>query len=311
MSKLDDLRRGAGSNVAESTGAGVSRLSLAAVASVPIGGARYKDVAKTKNAFEVPVDKIAPDPNQPRKVFTPEDLQDLADSIRTRGLLQPIRVRWDNDREKYTIVAGERRWRASIMAGKATLTCVIVEGEMTDSEILHDQLVENCLRSNLQPIEQAEAFKTLMSAKGWNGTRLAEELHIRDSTVFKALALLELPGEVRERVAAGEIKPATAYELSQLEQPADQVALADRVVNEKLTRDEAAAVVRQKTGRAGGVSRTGRVEISLDQSRKVTLTGLADQGPETIIAALRQAIRQVQAKSREAAQGIGLPGEAA
>jgi ParB family transcriptional regulator, chromosome partitioning protein len=311
MGKLDDLRRGAGSNVAESTGAGVSRLSLAEFASVPIGGARYKDVAKTKNAFEVPADKIVPDPNQPRKVFTPEHLQDLADSIRTRGLLQPIRVRWDNEREKYTIVAGERRWRASIMAGKATLTCVIVEGEMIDSEILHDQLVENCLRANLQPIEQAEAFKTLMAAKGWNGTRLAEELHIRDSTVFKALALLGLPGEVRERVAAGEIKPATAYELSQLEQSEDQVALAERIVNEKLTRDEAATAVRQKTGRARGTSQSGRVEIRLDRGRKVMLAGLTDQGPDAIITALRQAIRQVQAKARVSVQGDELPEEAA
>ena len=89
--------------------------------------------SKAKNAFEVPVDKIVPDPNQPRKVFTPEDLQDLSDSIRARGLLQPIRVRWDEEREKYVIVAGERRWRAAIMAGKATLTCVIVEGEMAES----------------------------------------------------------------------------------------------------------------------------------------------------------------------------------
>ena len=199
MSKLDELRRGAGGNAAESMGAGVARRSLVEGASVPIGGTRYKDLAKAKNAFEVPVDKIVPDPNQPRKVFTPEELQDLSDSIRGRGLLQPIRVRWDEEREKYVIVAGERRWRAAIMAGKATITCVIVEGEMNDGEILHDQLVENCLRSNLQPIEQAEAFKALMDAKGWSAARLAEEIHIRDSTVFKALALLELPGEVRER----------------------------------------------------------------------------------------------------------------
>ena len=101
-----------------------------------------------------------------------------------------------------------------------------------------------------------------MDAKGWSAARLAEELHIRDSTVFKALALLELPGEVRERVAAGEIKPATAYELSQLDRPQDQVALAERVVAEKLTRDQAAAAVREKTGRGGlragkGGSRSG------------------------------------------------------
>lgn len=310
MGKLDDLRRDAGSNVAESTGAGVSRRSLVEGTSVSIGGARYKDIAKSKNAFEVPVDKIVPDPNQPRKIFTPEELQDLADSIRARGLLQPIRVRWDDEREKYTIVAGERRWRASIMAGKPTLTCVIVDGDASDGEILHDQLVENCLRSNLQPIEQAEAFKTLMEAKAWSAARLAEELHIRDSTVFKALALLGLPGEVRERVAAGEIKPATAYELSQLEEPEEQVALAARVVRDKLTRDEAAQVVRQKTGKPRSASGSGKVEIRLEGGRKLVITGLHDDKPETIVAALKQAMRQVQAQAREALSE-NLPGEAA
>ena len=219
MSKLDELRRGAAATPPRAWGPGSPADRRWRARRSRSAGARYKDLAKTKNAFEVPVDKIVPDPNQPRKVFTPEDLQDLADSIRGRGLLQPIRVRWDEEREKYVIVAGERRWRAAIMAGKATITCVVVEGEMTEAEILHDQLVENCLRADLQPIEQAEAFKTLMDAKGWSAARLAEELHIRDSTVFKALALLELPGEVRERVAAGEIKPATAYELSQLDRP--------------------------------------------------------------------------------------------
>ncbi len=294
MSKLDELRRGAGGNAAESMGAGITRRSLAEGVSNPIGGARYKDLAKTKNAFDVPVDKIVPDPNQPRKVFTPEDLQDLSDSIRARGLLQPIRVRWDEGREKYVIVAGERRWRAAIMAGKATITCVIVEGEMIESEILHDQLVENCLRANLQPIEQASAFKTLMDAKDWNAARLAEELHIRDSTVFKALALLELPREVREQVAAGEIKPATAYELSQLDRPQDQVELASRVVTERLTRDQAAAAVREKTGRVAPPPRHGRAEIRLDGGRKVTISGLPDDRPETIAVALKQALKQVQ-----------------
>ena len=303
MSKLDELRRGAGGNVAESMGAGVARRSLADGVSVPIGGARYQDLVKAKNAFEVPADKIVPDPNQPRKVFTPEDLQDLSDSIRSRGLLQPIRARWDEERQKYVIVVGERRWRAAIMAGKATVACVIVEGEMTESEILHDQLVENCLRSDLQPIEQAEAFRGLMDARNWTAARLAEELHIRDSTVFKALALLELPGEVRERVAAGEIKPATAYALSQLDVPQDQVELAERVVAEKLTRDEAAAVVREKTGRTVPPSRKGRVEIRLGEGRKVTVSGLADDRPETVAAALKHALKQVQERAREADQG--------
>jgi ParB family chromosome partitioning protein len=305
MSKLDELRRGAGGNAAESMGVGVARRSLAESMSSPIGGERYKDLVKAKNSFEVPIDKLVPDPNQPRKVFASEDLQDLSDSIRSRGLLQPIRARWDGEREKYVIVAGERRWRAAIMAGRPSIACVIVEGEMAEAEILHDQLVENCLRTDLQPIEQAQAFKVLMDAKAWTAARLAEELHVRDSTVFKALALLDLPGEVRQKVADGEIRPATAYALSQLDRPEDQVELAERVVAEKLTRDEAEAAVRVKSGRAV-TPRKGKVEISLGRGRKVTLSGLADDRPETVAAALRQALKQVQGQARAAG-----PGEAA
>jgi ParB family transcriptional regulator, chromosome partitioning protein len=295
MSKLDELRRGAGDNAAESMGVGVARRSPLEGASTPIGGARYKDLSKARNAFEVPVDKIVPDPNQPRKVFTPEDLQDLADSIRGRGLLQPIRVRWDEEREKYIIVAGERRWRAAIMAGKPAITCVVVDGEMAEAEILHDQLVENCIRADLQPIEQAEAFKALMDAKGWSAARLAEELHVRDSTVFKALALLELPGEVRERVAAGEIKPATAYELSQLERQQDQVAMAERVVAEKLTRDQVADVVKaRKAGRGAADRRPDPVTLDLGDCQVVVRWKKASD--VTAIQALRKALRMAQAQ---------------
>ena len=197
------------------------------------------------------------------------------------------------------------------MAGKASLTCVVVDGEQAEGEILHDQLVENCLRSNLQPIEQAEAFRTLLDAKGWNAARLAEELHIRDSTVFKALALLDLPGEVREKVAAGEIRPATAYELSRLEEPEAQKALAERVVREGLSRDEAASAVRQKAGRAGGAPRSGRLAISIDKKRKVTLSGLDDDRPETVIAALKAALKVVQADARVRPAGPQPAGEAA
>jgi len=302
MSKLDELRRGAAGNAAESVGAGVARRSPLEGAPVSIGGARYKDLAKAKGAFDVPVDKIVPDPNQPRKVFTPEDLQDLADSIRDRGLLQPIRARWDEGREKYIVIAGERRWRAARMAGLDKLTCVVADSEMAEAEILHDQLVENCIRADLQPIEQAEAFKVLMDAKGWSAARLAEELHIRDSTVFKALALLELPGEVRAKIAAGEIKPATAYELSQLEHPEEQVAMAERVVAEKLTRDQAAAAVREKTGRGRASPAVGRAEFRLEKGGKVVVSGLADDRPETILAALKEVTKAVQARTREAAR---------
>src|SRR6476646_1161749 len=101
------------------------------------------------------------------------------------------------------IVTGERRWRASILAGRPTIAAVILDGERTDSQVLEMQLVENCIREDLQPIEQARAFRTLMDRNDWPAARLAEALHLNAATVSRALALLDLPFTVQEAVAAG------------------------------------------------------------------------------------------------------------
>src|SRR5262249_39285040 len=138
-------------------------------------------------------------------------------------------------------------------------------------------------------------------AKGWSAARLAEELHIRDSTVFKALALLDLPGEVRAKVSAGDIKPATAYELSQLDSPDEQAELATRVVAEKLTRDQVADVVKARREGRGVASPTARVEFKLPGGCKVTVAGLADDRPETVLARLTEAVKAARAKVRESA----------
>jgi hypothetical protein len=98
-------------------------------------------------------------------------------------------------------------------------------------------------------------------------------------------------------------EPATAYELSQLERPEEHVAMAEWVVAEKLTRDQAAAAFREKTGRGEASGRKGRAEIRLEGGRKVIVSGLADDRPETILAALRQAMKSVQGRVREAVQG--------
>jgi ParB family transcriptional regulator, chromosome partitioning protein len=145
------------------------------------GPGKYDGLKAFRDARLIPIDRLVPDPDQPRKVFTDEAIDRLADSLRARGMLQPIRARWDTDLGRWVIVAGERRFRAARRAGWTEVPCVTVEGAMTDSEILQDQLIENCLREDLQPLEQAEAFKALMNANGWSARRLGEELHIASS----------------------------------------------------------------------------------------------------------------------------------
>ena len=191
-----------------------------------IGGTRYQDLVKAKNAFEVPdrQDRARPQPAAGRS---------------SRPRIAPGSVRFDSlpgppatdpgalgrgtgevrHRRRRAAMAGRESWRARRRSPASSS-----EGEMTEIEILHDQLVGEL------PPRRSPAHRAGRGVPQPDGcqeldrpARLAEELHIRDSTVFKALALLELPGEVRERVAAGEIKPATAYALSQLDSPQDQV----------------------------------------------------------------------------------------
>src|SRR5262249_22242797 len=154
---------------------------------------------KSKNAVEIPLDKLAPDPAQPREEFNEEALSRLAESLQTKGQLQPIRVRWDEGRGVYTILVGERRWRAARMAGLPTIAAVVADGPIDAGELLAIQLVENCLREDLKPIEQAKAFKILIDRNGWTVRQAAHELSINHSNVVRALALLELPQTVQEQ----------------------------------------------------------------------------------------------------------------
>ena len=164
MSKLDELRRTAGQNIKDSAGADrVERPEANAAGGAPD---RWRGVERSRDMAMIPVAKIDRDPDQPRQEFDEEELDRLAESLRIRGQLQPIRVRWDEGRGVYVVLAGERRWRAARMAGLDKLACVIHEGVLTDEEKLAMQLVENALRADLKPVEQARAYRRLMDAQG-------------------------------------------------------------------------------------------------------------------------------------------------
>jgi ParB family transcriptional regulator, chromosome partitioning protein len=260
MSKLDEMRRGAGANVGESMGAG--RIPGQAMhGAYPVSGipARLQGIAKSKDAAEIPIGKIIPDPDQPRKEFTEAELARLVESLKQRGQLQPIRVRWDDGRRAYVIICGERRWRAAERAELPTMTAIIMDGPISPADLLAIQLCENCLREDLKPVEQARAFKALMDQYGWTATQVGRELGIDQSSVSRALKLLELPGPVQEMVEQGAMSAATAYEVSKLDDPDAQREVAGRIVAEDLSRAEAIEAVREASGRsAGGGKGKGR-----------------------------------------------------
>lgn len=305
MSKLDELRRATGGNVAESMGKGVARPGPTHGASPPPSGAdRWSGVERLAGAQRVPVDRIGRDPSQPREVFAEAELAELADSIRERGILQPIRVRWDEGRGMYVVIAGERRYRAATMAGLAVVPCVVEDAPMTDSEILLDQLAENIVRLDLEPIEQAKAFKRLMDANDWSARRLAEALHIDHDKVNRAVRLLALPAAIQDAVAVGEMAPTTAFELTKLADPEAQADVAARVVAEGLNRAEVVEAVREQATRS---PRSGKGRGAKAKPRKTTATIRTAAGKvtvenrrgvddETLEAALVEALGTIRAR---------------
>lgn len=300
MSKREELLRSGGDNILSSMGTGQSQELPAGLdpATALRRPAHLEGLTREKAAARIAVDRIVRDPDQPREEFDEEALQRLADSLRTRGQLQPIRVRWDEGRGAYVILVGERRWRAAQQAGLTELSCIIVDGELPADERLMIQLIENALREDLRPVEQARAYKALMEAREWSGNQLAKELHIAQSSVVRALALLELPAPVQAQVEQGALAATVAAELTKLPEPAMRAEVAQAIVDQGLTRSEVAEVVKAVRARRPAQSRPDPVEVDLGDGITVVVRY---RKPTTVTAqqALRKALKVLQDRDRD------------
>lgn len=200
------------------------------------------DGANTDRRAEtmVPVENLEPNPQQPRIDFGHEELRSLSDSIRQKGVIQPLIVRPKAELGKYEIVAGERRWRAAQMAQLHEVPVVI--RELTDSEVLEVAIIENIQRENLNAIEEALGFKQLMSRFGHTQEKLAEALSRSRSHVANLLRLLTLPEDVQSMVRAGTLTAGHARALISSHAPLD---LAKIVVGRGLSVRETEDLVRK------------------------------------------------------------------
>jgi ParB family chromosome partitioning protein len=163
------------------------------------------------DAWKIPLERIDADPNQPRREFDEDELARLAASLKAHGQLQPIRVRYDETRERFVVIVGERRLRAARLAGLPMLTAIVDQTEQ--SARLEIQLIENLARADLKPMEEARAFATLRDTYGYSAKTLAERLGVSESKVSRSLALLELPEDTQDAVDEGEIRGAAIREL--------------------------------------------------------------------------------------------------
>ncbi|HLZ47196.1 MAG TPA: ParB/RepB/Spo0J family partition protein [Candidatus Limnocylindria bacterium] len=197
---------------------------------------------------ELPVEKVIPNPEQPRMTFHEETLQELAASIREHGVLQPILVRPAGD--EYQIIAGERRWRASKLAGKETIPAIIERFD--DATALEIALIENLQREDLSPLDEAIIYKKMTDELGYSIRNLAGKLGKDKGYVENRLRLATAPDDVREMVAARYDTLSAAYELMKIEDKRRRKSLAKQVVAGKLTlirlRDKVERVLNPEQG---------------------------------------------------------------
>lgn len=259
MNAAERLLERFGANISQSLGVRASAEASSTrpdgESSAPTGANPTAGRSRARSLGLMDIRNVAPDPDQPRKQFDPDALRRLSESLKKFGQLMPIRVRWDQQLGKWRIVSGERRYRAALAAGLPSVTCHFLEETLGLPRVLEEQLVENCLREDLTPVEQARAFRALMEANGWSARRVGEELGLASGTVAKALAILKLPEDLQAQVDSGAILSSVAYELSRLDGEDDQRAAAKRLADERLGRDDAVALLRKKSSRSANASR--------------------------------------------------------
>ena len=195
-------------------------------------GARGNGVG-TQSGLMLDVSEIQPDPNQPRKNFRPEAMDELVESIRVHGILQPILVSKKDGSEGYTIVAGERRWRAAQSIGLQQIPAVVRDTDSTSRMLL--ALVENLQRSDLGILEEAAAYDQLQNEFGLTQQEIGRRVGRSRSAVANTLRLLDLPSAVMELVRSGDISAGHARALLQLQNYDRQIEIATLITDDGLS----------------------------------------------------------------------------
>ena len=194
-------------------------------------GEATAEVGAGSGEVTLPLEKISPNPDQPRKVFDEEALEELADSVRHDGVLQPLLVRKKG--KGYEIVAGERRYQAARRAGLTEVPVVI--RDVSDDEVFRLALIENLQREDLNPIEAAEGYRLLIERDGLTQEQLGNVLSKSRSAVANTLRLLDLPDEVQECMVDGRLTAGHARAILAVPSEEGRIRLANKVIAENLT----------------------------------------------------------------------------
>jgi ParB family transcriptional regulator, chromosome partitioning protein len=211
------------------------------------GNESIADNSQGERVLLVPLSKVKPNPQQPRKEFSEEALSELADSIRSQGILQPLIV--EKRGEAYHIIAGERRFRAAEKAGVEELPVLI--RSFSSEERLEIALIENIQREDLTPLEEASAYEVLVREKGLSQEEVAKKVGKKRSTIANSLRLLKMPEEMRDAVNRGDISAGHARAILSVTNPLGRDRLYRKILDQGLSvRRAEEEALRQNTGGA-------------------------------------------------------------
>lgn len=230
-------------------------------------------IEKGSNEHIIKITKIEPNRKQPRKKFDEDALQELADSIKQFGLLQPILVQ---DRNTfYEIVAGERRWRAAKLAGLREVPVIIKK--FSDQEIVEISLIENIQRENLNPIEEAQAYKRLLTEFNLKQDQVAERVSKSRTAVTNSMRLLKLCEDVQQMVIEDMISTGHARTLIGIENPKLQYEVAQKIFDEKMSVREAEKLVKNI-----GKEKKEKLEKSIDSGLQIIYHDLEEKMKDSL-----------------------------
>jgi ParB family chromosome partitioning protein len=218
----------------------------------------------------VPLERVQPCPFQPRKEFTAEALQELADSIREQGIIQPLIVRQKGDR--FELIAGERRWRAAQLAKLTELPVIVREAD--DREVLELALIENLQRENLNPLEEAQGYSELIGKFAMTQEDVAVKVGKSRAVVANALRLLKLPPDVQINIRDGRLSVGHAKVILGLSNPAEQKLAAERIIKDSLNVRQTEELITRMQQPARGVTASRLNGTSLPVIKDVHVANL-------------------------------------
>lgn len=220
-------------------------------------------------AREIDVTRIKPNPEQPRTRFEEKALNDLADSIAANGIVQPIVVRSTGD-DSYQIVAGERRWRAAQRAGLKKVP--VVFKEINDDRVLEIALIENIQRQDLNPIEEAAAYRKLIDSIGLTQEQVSERVGKERSLIATSLRLLKLPPEVQQLVEEGKLSAGHGRALLLTEDKATQIRMARAIIEKQMSVREAERTIKRESEKSTVNVAKKAVSVVVDPNFKAAET---------------------------------------